>query len=171
MKKLAALLIVICVALCACVHEPATFPDKPQDSKLEFWIGQDVTDVDFSEYERVIGVTGDIMYLGKDYNSSINPTPQYYVMYVIKLHNRASWDDGAYVSEIWITDPNVTLYGINCHSTFAQFVKAMKANDYVIERRDDNRKDVRLAKRDKASVGLYISDSLKQLTICLDNAD
>lgn len=106
-------------------------PERPEDTNLEFWIAQDVSDVDFSEYEEVLGTTPGYHYLGKDYHSGDNQK-RGCVSYVVHKYPDDS-DSKDYISSILINDADVTVYGINCHSTFEEFDKVMKKNGYEVE--------------------------------------
>lgn len=110
--------------------DPNKIPERPQDTDLEFWIGEDVSEVDFSEYERVTSLMSRNHYLGKDYSFASNQHGT--VSYAVDKY--PDDEDGKdCVTLIVIDDASVTLYGINCNSTFAQFDKAMKANGYEVE--------------------------------------
>lgn len=140
MKKIALLFIVI-LALFLCVfvgcRNKVSVPEKPDGTGLEFWIAEDVSSVDFSNYCEKAGHFGAREYYGKQYapvgvdENGIAIDLPYYVKYLISAYPDYS-DGGAYVTRIIITDPNVTVYGISCNSTFEQFDKAMKENGYDV---------------------------------------
>lgn len=47
-------------------------PQPPADTNLEFWIGQNVADVNWSEYDEIYGWFGANEYLGKGYHAAQN---------------------------------------------------------------------------------------------------
>lgn len=96
---------------------------KPQDTSLEFWIAQDVSDVDFSEYLPRVGMFGGSQYYGKGYEpEEENQDELYgeYVLYTVTSYPDYS-DKAQCITTIHITDPNVSVYGITCNSSFESF--------------------------------------------------
>lgn len=138
MKKICALLIAL-LALSACVLTGCSdkAPEKPVDTELEFWIAEDVSAVDFDEYHEILGWFGAREFYGKGYapaavdedNFAIDPP--HYVKYLVTAYPDYS-DGGQYVTRIEITDPSVTVYGINCEIAFDEFDEAMEKHGYEI---------------------------------------
>lgn len=114
MKKILTVLILTSmVFLSACSSKG---PEKPSDCALDFWIAENVENIDFSEYEEIYGWFGAREFLGKGYHTIINEDgesvkPDHYVSYVITAYPDYS-SGGQYVTEIVITDPNVQMYGL-----------------------------------------------------------
>lgn len=141
MKKSAfALLLTALIALCLCAGcaDAYPIPEKPDDTSLEFWIAQDVSAVDFSEYYEVPGWFGGQQFYGKEYqpeevdeNGFAVVEPQYCVKYFVGAYPDAA-DGGQFVTQIDITDPHVVVYGLSCDSTLAEFDGIMKGRGYTI---------------------------------------
>lgn len=145
MKRIAAFFIAL-LTVCLCVFagclEKApenryAVPEKPSCVKTEFWIAEDVSNVDFSEYYEIIGWFGAREFYGKGYapaavdedNFAIDPP--YYVKYLITAYPDYS-DGGQYVTQIKITNPKVEVYGITCESSFDEFDRAMRTHGYEV---------------------------------------
>lgn len=116
--------------------EEAIPPERPEDTNLEFWIGQDMADVDFSSHDEVYGWFGAREYLGKGYQmlpgeDGEQQYPQHYVSYLIGAFPDES-DGGSFVTRIKITDPNVTLYGLTTQSDEAEFAAVFIAMGYGV---------------------------------------
>ena len=136
-KAIICLIVILTLSLCLFTgcgrhnnEDPNKIPERPEDTNLEFWIAQDVSEVDFSEYESVNSTIPGYIYLGKDYR--LNNNTKDYVLYVVNKYPDNS-DGKECVTQIIIDDSNVTIYGINCNSSFKEFDKAMKANGYKVK--------------------------------------
>ena len=133
MKKIICLFLLLAmlsVSLTGCVR----VVDRPEDTNLEFWITENVTDYDFSEYTYVPD-WGIGSYYGKDYSPvavTVNRypvEPEHCVIYTA-----GSYPDvlskGKHITRIEITDPAVTFYGITMESSDEEIIAAMTANGY-----------------------------------------
>ena len=110
-------------------------PARPENTNLEFWIGQDVADVDWSEYDEQ-PLFGGMRYLGKGYHYVIDESgyqhlPEKYVEYTVG-HFPDEADRGAYVTSIWITDPEITVHGITIHSSKEEFIRVFTQLGYKV---------------------------------------
>lgn len=99
--------------------------EMPRDTTLEFWITEDVKDQDWSEHDEIYGWMGAREFLGSGYKKNADTDgsdqhPDHYVSYVI-----TAWPDyadgGQFVTDITITDPAVTVYGLTIGSTYEEF--------------------------------------------------
>ena len=99
--------------------------EMPKDTTLEFWITEDVKDQDWSEHDEIYGWMGAREFLGSAYKKnadtdSSDQHPEHYVSYVI-----TAWPDyadgGEFVTDITVTDPAVTVYGLTIESTYEEF--------------------------------------------------
>ena len=157
MKKLFSLLLalLICLGLAACgnaapagqdkdtaappqAHDVAPgAPARPEDGTLEFWITENVDGVDWSGHDEVSGWFGAWEYLGKGYHTvkdeagEMDVRPDIYVTYVITRYPDYSSDTSA-VTEIRITDPTVTLYGLSVNSSLEEWDTVMREMGYEI---------------------------------------
>ena len=99
--------------------------EMPKNTSLEFWITEDVKDRDWTGHDEVYGWMGAREFLGSGYKKNEDPTgsnqhPEHYVSYVI-----TAWPDyadgGEFVTDITVTDPAVTVYGLTIESTYEEF--------------------------------------------------
>ena len=99
--------------------------EMPKDTTLEFWITEDVKDQDWSEHDEIYGWMGAREFLGSAYKKNADADgsdqhPDRYVSYVI-----TAWPDyangGQFVTDITVTDPAVTVYGLTIGSTYEEF--------------------------------------------------
>lgn len=136
-KTVAGVIALLTICLCLLAGCADKLPEKPDDADLEFWIAEDVSNVDFSEYYEIIGWFGAREFYGKGYApAAVNEDnfaidPRHYVKYLVTAYPDYS-DGGQYVTRIEITDPSVTVYGINCESAFDEFDEAMEKHGYEV---------------------------------------
>lgn len=99
--------------------------EMPKNTSLEFWITEDVKDYDWTGHDEIYGWMGAREFLGSGYKKNEDPTgsnqhPEHYVSYVI-----TAWPDyadgGEFVTDITVTDPAVTVYGLTIESTYEEF--------------------------------------------------
>ena len=99
--------------------------EMPKNTSLEFWITEDVKDQDWTGHDEIYGWMGAREFLGSGYKKNEDPTganqhPDHYVSYVI-----TAWPDyadgGEFVTDITVTDPDVTVYGLTIESTYEEF--------------------------------------------------
>lgn len=99
--------------------------EMPKNTSLEFWITEDVKDQDWTGHDEIYGWMGAREFLGSGYKKNEDPTgsnqhPEHYVSYVI-----TAWPDyadgGEFVTDITVTDPAVTVYGLTIESTYEEF--------------------------------------------------
>ena len=99
--------------------------EMPKDTTLEFWITEDVKDQDWTRHDEIYGWMGAREFLGSGYKKNADTDgsdqhPEHYVSYVI-----TAWPDyadgGQFVTDITVTDPAVTVYGLTIESTYEEF--------------------------------------------------
>ena len=99
--------------------------EMPKDTNLEFWITEDVKDRDWIGYDEICGWMGAREFLGSAYKKNadedgLDQRPEHYASYVI-----TAWPDyadgGQFVTDITVTDPAVTVYGLTIASTYEEF--------------------------------------------------
>lgn len=107
--------------------------------ELDYQILQKMDDVDTSGHVHVPDVFGPPMFYGsayqdieRDQNGSLVNPPKEYVLYTV-----SGWPDalvwtGAYVTEIVITDPAVTVMGLTINSDLEDFDRIMEEAGYTI---------------------------------------
>ena len=99
--------------------------EMPENTSLEFWITEDVTGRDWTGHDEIYGWMGAREFLGSGYKKNedadgLDQRPEHYVSYVI-----TAWPDyadgGEFVTDITVTDPAVTVYGLTIASTYEEF--------------------------------------------------
>ena len=140
MKRIFVLFLVLIVifSLCAC-----NTPQLPKpDTNLEFWIGENVDTIDFSKYREKYGMLGGHEYYGTgylptfdEYNQPIDP--ERCVIYSVTSYPDYS-DKEQHITGIYITDPNITFYGISLTSSFEDFERLMIEQGFVITGSNEN---------------------------------
>lgn len=140
---------ILSITLCFCVGCSGKVPEKPDDTTLEFWITEDVSSVDFSEYIERVGVFGAYEYFGRGYSPTLEDgeqiLPQYYVIYTVGGYPDTS-DAWNYITRIQITDPDVQVYGITCDTSLEKFDETMKELGYKISKNTDTMHSATLGK-------------------------
>ena len=107
------------------------------DTNLEFWIAEQVDNVDFSGHQEKYGLMGGREYYGKGYTPFTGPNgeqidPQECVIYTV-----TSYPDYAsrhrHITRIAITDPSVELYGVTLRSSAEEIDTAMRQHGFRAE--------------------------------------
>lgn len=109
---------------------------EPEDTTLDFWIAENVENVDFSQHNEIYGWMGAREFYGKGYFSTKDEDgndvkPEHYVTYLITAYPDHA-DGGQYVTRIDITDPNVSVYGLTVNSTIEEYDVVFRKMGYVI---------------------------------------
>ena len=172
MKKfLLCLFAVLSITLCVCSGCAGRIPEKPADTSLEFWIAEDVSSVDFSDYYARGGVFGAHEYYGKGYRpaeiseGNEDVLPQHYVLYTVGGYPDTS-DDWNYIIQIQITDPEVLVYGLTCDSQLEEFDKTMKEHGYIIS--ENSVGTMHTATSGKVRINLFSNGEQNSISISVD---
>jgi len=112
------------------------FAPREDDTELDFWITQNVKTVDFSEYDEIYGWMGAREFLGKGYQPVIDGNgnqikPRHFVSYLITAYPDYS-NGGEFVTQIDITDPTISIYGLTTNSTFEECDRVFRKMGYII---------------------------------------
>lgn len=134
MKKLSIVFIILFSALllCSCT-KPSFKPDekvffsRPKDTNLEFWISEKVAISDFSACEEYPS-TFYTMYYGTGYKQA----DEEFVIYTIGSYS-PNGEEGSYIIEITINDPDVFVYGFTINSSNEEFETKMQLNGFVVD--------------------------------------
>ena len=91
-------------------------------TNLEFWIGENVNDFDFSEYKMKYGMFGGNQYYGTGYVPTLGEEgqqidPEYCVLYTVTSYPDYS-SKSQHITSIHISDPTIVLYGLTINSSF-----------------------------------------------------
>ena len=121
MKKWMCLLcaILLILPLVGCGDDISDFSEPP--SNLEFWIAQNVDDVDFSKYQMKYGRMGGDDYYGSGYVPTLDENgeqvdPEHCVIYTVTAYPDYA-SKKRHITYISITDPAITVYGLTVNST------------------------------------------------------
>lgn len=135
-------------------------PPRPV-TNLEFWIGDNVDDVDFSDYEIKPGLFGGREYYGTGYVPTVNGNgnkidPEHCVIYTITAYPDYS-SNKSHITGITITDPAIEFYGVSLNSSHKEFETHMKKQGFKIT---DTNFNHHTAKKGKYSV-IFSKDSIR----------
>ena len=110
---------------------------KPEDTNLEFWITEDVSNFDFSSYQPKYGMFGGSMYYGTGYvptydedNNQVDP--ERYVIYTVTNYPDYS-SKGQAITGIEIKDPDIHFYGLSSSSTDEEITNILSSYGYEKE--------------------------------------
>jgi hypothetical protein len=99
---------------------------KPENTSLEYWILNDVKNEDFSGHHLDPNLIGASLYYGKGYEPKDGIEPEKYVKYTVSAWPDYSSVGTRYVTEIEITDPEVTFLGLTVDSSVEDFKKVFE---------------------------------------------
>ena len=127
------LCIFVLLALAGCSSNKL---EKPE-TNLEFWIGENVDDVDFSKYQE--HYRDGFMGMGRQYyGTGYTPTtdeegkqvdPEIYVIYTVSPYPDYL-SRKCHITEIYISDPDVNIYGLTINSSNDDIESTMKNNGF-----------------------------------------
>lgn len=121
--------------------EDETPPPQPA-TNLEFWIAENVDNIDFSKLQEKYGMFGGREYYGTGCVPTIDEAgqqvdPEHCVIYTVTSYPDYS-DKEQHITGIYITDPNVEFYGITLGCTFDEFAELIQLQGYEITESGDN---------------------------------
>ena len=111
-------------------------------TNLEFWIAENVDDVDFSKYQIKYGMMGGTEYYGTGYVPTVDEygqqvDPEHCVIYTV-----SSYPDYAnkekHITHIYITAPQIEFYGITLNSSFEEFEYYIQSQGFEITHSNEN---------------------------------
>ena len=139
-------------------------------TNLEFWIAENVDDVDFSKYQIKYGMMGGTEYYGTGYVPTVDEygqqvDPEHCVIYTV-----SSYPDYAnkekHITQIYITDPQIEFYGITLNSSFEDFEYYIQSQGFEITHSNENS---RTAEKGKYSV--TITKEWVRIRVDVENKD
>ena len=118
-----------------------TTPPTPSNTNLEFWIAENVDQVDFSKFHEKYGMFGGNEYYGTGYVPTRDEhgqqvDPKHYVLYTVTSYPDYA-DKEQHITHIYITDPNVEFYGISLNSSFDEFTELIRQQGFEITESND----------------------------------
>ena len=151
-------LIVSSLCLLSCTTE------KPNDdindlsqpkTNLEFWIAQNVDNVDWPKYQEKYGIMGGREFYGTGYTPTLDEwgqqvDPEHCVIYTVTSYPDYS-DKAQHITSIYITDPAIEVYGLTVNSTFDEFESVVKGEGFVISGSNEH---YMLAEKGKFSISI-----------------
>lgn len=170
MKGISLILVILLIlaSMVSCSGKKG-IPPKPEDTNLEFWITQDVSKIDFSDYHEILGVMGAKEYYGYGYLPAHNDTgfeiaPEYYVKYTL-----TPWPDyadgGQYITTIEFCDPKVTVYGLTVDSSFDDFEQVFQDMAYELTMESSDYLERYTASKNGISFSLENANGKRTFTI------
>lgn len=123
MKKVTALILLAATFLCCLVGcnngDIDDFGQPP--SNLEFWIAENVDDIDLSNYQIKYGRMGGTEYYGTGYIPTVDEVgqqvdPEHCVLFTVTSYPDYS-SKTKHITYISITDPKIEVYGLTLNST------------------------------------------------------
>ena len=116
------------------VEDPSDiYFDRPADTNLEFWITEDVSDINFyGNYEHIKEIYFGIeYYYGKGYQDGMEETVIY------GLTSYPDYADGnVYITEIKITDPDATIFGLTINSDWETVKQVLTENEFSVTEKE-----------------------------------
>ncbi|MBP3618549.1 MAG: hypothetical protein J6J38_10985 [Lachnospiraceae bacterium] len=154
------LIISIFLLVFICIFVFANRKPKRPVTDLEFWIGENVDEVDFSGYVEKFGLFGGREFYGSGYVPTLDGDrqidPEHCVIYTVTSFPDYS-SNKRHVTRITITDPDVTFYGISLNSTHKEFERLITEQGFRIT---DTAANHHTAKRGKYTV-IFTKDSIR----------
>lgn len=132
-KVLLIFLMILTFGLYGCSKNELPDPN----TNLEFWITENVDDVDWSNYQMKYGMMGGNMYYGTgyvptldEYNQQVDP--EQCVIYTVTSYPDYS-NKAQHITYIEITDPSIVFYGLSLNSTDEEIMEIMGNMDFVFQ--------------------------------------
>ena len=145
-KVLIIFLIILTFGLYGCGKNELPDPN----TNLEFWITENVDDVDWSNYQMKYGMMGGNMYYGTgyvptldEYNQQVDP--EQCVIYTVTSYPDYS-NKAQHITYIEITDPSIVFYGLSLNSTDEEIRETLGNMDFVFQELGG---DTLVARKDK----------------------
>ncbi len=138
------------------IYPDSIEPIEPPEfySNLEFWIAENVDNVDFSAYQEKYGMFGGRQYYGKGYMPTVDQDgqvdPEHCVIYTVTSYPDYA-DKAQHITCIEITDPKITVCGITVNSSFEEFEHIVLAYGMELEETNGN---YRMARQGKFSISI-----------------
>ena len=181
MKKLFTLLLVLILifSLCACDNSQLPHDDNQQlqnndltkpVTNLEFWIAENVDNIDFSKYQEKYGMFGGHEYYGTGYVPTIDEyrqqvDPEHCVIYTVTSYPDYS-DKEQHITGIYITDPKIEFYEITLNSSFEDFEYFIQKQGFEITSSNKNHRTA-----EKGQFSITITKEWIRIRVEVENKD
>ena len=162
-KSLALIVVTVLLFFTGCQHNKLSKPT----TNLEFWIGDNVDDVDFSDYQSRNGMIGGYAYYGRGYIPTIDENgqqidPDFCVIYTITSYPDYS-SKKQHITSISITDPSIELYGLSLDTPIEEIESTIENEGFKIEKTTFGL----IAKKGKYSIRFF--DNVIHLSVNVTN--
>ena len=106
-------------------------------SNLEFWIGENVDNIDFSNHHEKYALMGGREYYGIGYIPWIDENgeqidPEHCVIYTVTSYPDYI-SNQPHITHIFITDPTIKVYGLTLQSNIEEIEQTMKSKGFKIK--------------------------------------
>ena len=110
---------------------------RRSDTDLEFWIAENVDDVDLSQYTEKYGLMGGREYYGSGYVPTVDENgeqidPEHCVIYTVTSYPDYL-SEKKHITRITITDPTVAVYGLTLNSSEADIRSVMEKEGFKLK--------------------------------------
>ena len=165
--KIAAALAAVCLLACVSACSGGRVLPRPQDTDLQFWVAEKVSDADLAGLQFLPGMFGGAQYLGSGYAAPEGEEPPHSsVVYKVTAYPDYSSNDGAFdtVTGILVTDPAVRVGGITCTASLEEFESVFRALGCSVERVAGGSRAV----YGKTSISLFGEGEQRELRISVE---
>ena len=165
MKKIILLLMILINTFClvSCQDdEKVIYLKRPENTNIQYWITEDFTGKPLNghfileEDEEKVVFYG-VEYIPYELNGEMIH-PNVYVKYTISAYPDSTYDE-RFITNIYITDLTVDIYGVNLTNSFKEFDEAMKEAGFKITKKNKER---HIAKKD--NITIYFCESYIEIT-------
>ena len=106
-------------------------------TNLEFWVVERVKKGDFKDCSPKYGMFGGDQYYGSEYIPEITEgnmqiDPEYCVIYTVTAYPDYMFNN-RYVTGIYITDPEIEIYGLTVESSNEEIIKTLKRKGFIVK--------------------------------------
>ncbi len=138
MKKAYLIIFAVLLLFTSC----GTNMTKPDDTDLEFWITENVDNVDFSGYEVRYGLMGGREYYGSGYVPTVDENgeqkdPDQCVIYTVTSYPDYS-SGKSHITRIFISDPSVKVYGLTFNSSNDDIKTKMESSGFKLKQYENS---------------------------------
>ena len=151
-------------------NQDGSFVLPRPETNLEFWIGENVDNVDFSNYQENPDIMGGRLYYGTGYVPTFDERgqpidPEHCVLYTVTSFPDYS-DEAQHVTHIYITDPKIEFYGITLNSSFEDFEYYIQNQGFEITHSNENSRSA-----EKGKYSVTITKEWIRIRVEVENKD
>lgn len=153
--------------------------EMPDSEGIDYWICDKFTEKDEAECQELYDIMGARRFANPKYKLLVDSEedyiysrlPDHHVAYIVTPYPDYSdyKENGSFVTEIWITDPEVSLFGINVNCTAEEFGAAMTENGFSKWDGDGSRRDRYYSPDEHYFIELVTSENLIRIDAPVEN--